>query len=238
MSAPPLELQPVAHVRAPWQQKFGIPRQSQMATATELRVELVEGVPAEVFRGLEQVSHLWLLCWFHATRAEGWRPTVRPPRLGGQKRLGVFATRSPHRPNPIALSLVRLLEVQGRALRVSGGDLLDMTPVLDIKPHLPWAEQPADASCAWAEHAPTQLAVRFSPAAERSLARRADGERLRALLIDSLRWDPRPAAQRKREGRVHALAFAGLDVRFWVSGELLEVLELVELESEDSRQPR
>jgi tRNA-Thr(GGU) m(6)t(6)A37 methyltransferase TsaA len=213
----PISMQPIAVLRSPWPEKFGIPRQSGLASEVEARVEFDRArVPGEALRGLEQVSHLWLLCWFHACAAQGWRPTVRPPRLGGATRLGVFATRAPHRPNPIALSLVRLLAVDDRSLRVSGVDLLDGTPVLDVKPHLPWAEQPADARCDWAPAPPPSLELRFCPAAERSIAAHPEPARLRAVIEDSLRWDPRPAHQREDPTRVFALALLDVDLRFRV----------------------
>ncbi|KIG13295.1 hypothetical protein DB30_00343 [Enhygromyxa salina] len=216
----PISLTPIGVVRSPWKEKFSIPRQSGMATEVELVVELDrDRIPAEALRGLEQASHLWLLCWFHACEDEGWRPTVRPPRLGGAARLGVFATRAPHRPNPIALSLVRLLAVEDRQLRVSGGDLLDGTPVLDIKPYLPWAELRPDASCEWAPSGPPGLPLRFSASAEAALARHPHADQLRTLIRQSLCWDPRPAHQRGDPGREYATALRDVDVRFRVDAK-------------------
>jgi tRNA-Thr(GGU) m(6)t(6)A37 methyltransferase TsaA len=222
-----IDLRPIGHVRAPWREKFAIPRQSGLAAEVEAIVELDrEWIPAEALRGLEAVSHLWLICWFHACVADGWRPTVRPPRLGGATRLGVLATRSPHRPNPIGLSLVRLRGVEDRRLHVTGADLLDGTPVLDIKPHLPWAEQPADARCDWAASAPIALAVRFADAAERALASHPTPDLLRNLIVQSLCWDPRPASQRDDPARRFAAAMLDVDVVFCVDEHGVEVLEL------------
>lgn len=224
-----LGLVPIGRLRSPWPHKFAIPRQSGLASAVEAVVELDrERIPAEALRGLEQVSHLWLLCWFHAAAAEGWRPTVRPPRLGGSERLGVFATRSPHRPNPIALTLVELcaVELEPRRLRVRGADLLDETPVLDIKPHLPWAEQPREASCAWAEAPPPRLAVTLTPAAEAAIASHPRAATLRELIEHSLCWDPRPAHQRGDETRVFAAALLDVDVRFTVVAGAVEVVAI------------
>ncbi len=224
----PITMQPIGVVRSPWKEKFAIPRQSGLARAVESIVELDrDRIPAEALRGLEGASHLWLLCWFHETVAQGWRPTVRPPRLGGAARLGVFATRSPHRPNPISLSLVRLIAVEDRRLRIAEADLLDGTPVLDIKPHLPWAEQPEDARCEWAGEPPDRLEVRFSAQADLDLAGLADHAQavlLRRVIVASLCWDPRPASQRGDPTRTFAVALLDVDVRFRVDAAGVEVL--------------
>jgi tRNA (adenine37-N6)-methyltransferase len=224
-----IELQPIGWVRSPWPEKFGVPRQSGLTRGIEGRIELCrERIPAEALRGLEGVSHLWVLSWFHASADRGWRPTVRPPRLGGAARLGVFATRAPHRPNPIGLSLVRVLaiDVEARSVGVAELDLVDGTPVLDLKPHLPWVEQPSDARCAWAPGPPEPLAVRFTPAAEATLAELPEAERHRALLVETLRWDPRPAHQREDPERSFGVAIAGLEVRFRVDRAGVVVLAI------------
>lgn len=214
-------LQIIGRVRSPWPEKFGIPRQSGLTSGLASAIELDrERVPAEALRGLEGVSHVWILSWFH--RSEAWRPTVRPPRLGGAARLGVFATRAPHRPNPIGLSLARLIAVEDRTLRVADLDLLDGTPVLDVKPHLPWAEQPADARCEWAPSRPEPLAVRFAPAAEATLT----DEHARRAIVETLRWDPRPAHQREDRERSFGVAVADLDVRFMVDEAGVVVLAI------------
>jgi tRNA-Thr(GGU) m(6)t(6)A37 methyltransferase TsaA len=221
----PISIQPIGIVRSPWKEKFAIPRQSGLARDVESIVELDrDRIPSEALRGLEGVSHVWLLCWFHAAVEEGWRPTVRPPRLGGSVRLGVFATRSPHRPNPIALSLVRLLAVEDRILRISEADLLDGTPVLDIKPHLPWAEQPEHARCEWALAAPDRLAVRFTTQALWAIETHPRGDLLRHTIEQSLCWDPRPARQRSDPDRSFAVALLDVDVKFRVDAAGVEVL--------------
>jgi len=215
------ELAPIGWVRSPWPEKFGVPRQSGLAQS-EARIELdPQRIPREALRGLEQVSHLWLVSWFHGLReAEPFRPTVRPPRLGGSQRLGVLATRSPHRPNPIGLSVVRLLAIDDRTLRVRGIDLLDGTPVLDIKPYLPWADVVADATCEWADAAPRELEVRFAAQVG------AIDEALRAAIVDTLRWDPRPAHQRGDASREYGMRLLEVDLRFRVDERGVEVLAI------------
>lgn len=221
-----ITLEPIAVVRSPWTEKFGIPRQSGLAPEVELTVELGDDVPSEALRGLESVSHVWLVCWFHASVGDGWRPTVRPPRLGGSKRLGVFATRSPHRPNPIALTLARLLAVEPRRLRVSEADLLDGTPVLDIKPYLPWAEARPDARCDWACAPPPTLPLVLTPSAQTQLEATPDPAALATLIDASLRHDPRPASQRHQPEREYGVTLANHNVRFRVTPEAIEVLSI------------
>ena len=151
--APPEEsiIRPIAHIRSDFSQKFGIPRQSGLIDSLRAQVVfLPEYREPEAFRGLEEYSHLWLIWQFSQARREGWSPTVRPPRLGGNIRKGVFATRSPFRPNSLGLSSVRLLEVlpegpEGPVLVVGGADLLDGTPIYDVKPYLPYTERPPEA---------------------------------------------------------------------------------------------
>jgi tRNA-Thr(GGU) m(6)t(6)A37 methyltransferase TsaA len=205
---------PIGHVRSPWREKFGVPRQSGLAQV-EATIELDPlAIPREALRGLERVSHLWVISWFHGLppTEPAFRPTVRPPRLGGSVRLGVLATRSPHRPNPIGLSVVRLLAIEDRCLRVSGIDLLDGTPVLDIKPYGEWADA-----------APHEHADRFAASLE------PIDETLRATIVDTLRWDPRPAHQREQAGREYAMRMLAVDVRFRVDEQGVEVLAITAL---------
>jgi tRNA (adenine37-N6)-methyltransferase len=226
-ATPPLSV--IGWVRSPWPEKFGVPRQSGLTRGLAARIELdADAIPAEALRGLDGVSHVWVLSWFHVSARPGeapsWRPTVRPPRLGGASRLGVFATRSPHRPNPIGLSLVRLLGVEDRALIVADLDLVDGTPVLDLKPHLPWAEQPSDARCEWAAAEPEPLAVRFEAGAAAALAADPRGPTWTTAIVETLRWDPRPAHQRGELERSYGVAIAGLEVRFRVDANGVVVL--------------
>ena len=222
-----MEITPIAYIKSDFPEKFGIPRQSGLVE--ELTATVVFQPPYRVpdaLRGLEGFSHLWLIWEFSQARREGWSPTVRPPRLGGNKRLGVFATRSPFRPNPIGLSCVRLLEVrqdreQGTVLVVSGADLLDGTPIYDIKPYLPYADCKPEAVGGFAARPKgADLAVDCSPA----LLDRVPEDK-RAALLAVLAQDPRPQYQDDPE-RVYGMAFAGLEVKFRVAGERLTVTEI------------
>ncbi|MBE2294970.1 MAG: tRNA (N6-threonylcarbamoyladenosine(37)-N6)-methyltransferase TrmO [Phycisphaerales bacterium] len=188
---------PIGVIRSCFREKFGIPRQSGLAPAARAILELLP--PYEqptIVRGLEAFSHVWLVFVFHGVPTGHWRPTVRPPRLGGNRRLGVFATRSTFRPNPIGLSAVRLEGVhiaQRRVtLHLAGVDLLDGTPVLDIKPYLPYADCLSEASGGFAAEAPSKLAVEFSPMATAFCAAQPRAE-LRTLIVETLSQDPRPA---------------------------------------------
>lgn len=222
-----MEITPIAYIRSDFQEKFGIPRQSGLVEA--LRAEVVfapEYRVPEAVRGLEDFSHIWLIWEFSQARREGWSPTVRPPRLGGNRRLGVFATRAPFRPNALGLSAVRLEAVepdtsQGPVLHVSGADLLDGTPIYDIKPYLPYADAHPEASGGFTDRTPRSLlAVECPPA----LLEQVPPEKREALLA-VLAQDPRPSYQDDPD-RVYGMAFAGLQVRFTVGGNMLTVREI------------
>lgn len=223
-------MEPIAHIRSDFSSKFGVPRQAGLVEA--LRAVVVFEPPyraPEAFRGMEGFSHLWLIWEFSQNRRQGWSPTVRPPRLGGNARLGVFATRSPFRPNPIALSAVTLAGIEetrewGTVLRVRGADLMDGTPILDVKPYLPYADCRPEALGGFASGAPAgeALAVECPPELwERVPPTRR--EALRAVLA----LDPRPRYQ-EDPGRVYGFGFAGLEVRFSVEGGVLQVREILE----------
>ena len=217
----------IAFVRNDFSSKFGVPRQPGLVPEiTSTIVFEPEFRVPEALRGLEGYSHLWIVWEFHQARREGWSPTVRPPRLGGNARIGVFATRSPFRPNPIGLSVVRLVGVErveglGMVLRVSGADMMDGTPVLDIKPYLPYADCIPEATGGFTQTAEKrQVSVACD---ERWLA--VVPPEKRDALLGVLRQDPRPAYQHDPE-RVYGFGFAGLEVRFRVEGEALTVLEI------------
>jgi len=225
-------MRPVGVVHSCFRDKFGIPRQPGLVPAAEATIELLP--PAnqpETVRGLAGFSHLWVVFVFHACPPDSWHPTVRPPRLGGNERVGVFASRSPFRPNRLGLSLVRLEEVvtdgAGVSLRVSGADLLDGTPVLDLKPYIPYAEAIPEAQAGFAPEAPSlRLAVSFSPAALAAIAARPELPRLRELIEQLLALDPRPATGRE-DDRIFGFRLYDFDLRWRVSGSEVEVIELV-----------
>ncbi len=218
------EMKVVARIKSEFLEKFGIPRQSGLVEA--LRAEVVfelEYRNADALRGLEGFSHIWLIWQFSQAVREDWSPTVRPPRLGGNTRLGVFATRSPFRPNPIGLSCVRLEGLRqdpslGTVLVVSGADLLDGTPIYDVKPYLPYADAHPEAVGGFAAAAPeAKLEVLIPEAVKAAMP----AERLEALR-GVLALDPRPSYQNDPE-RVYGMRFAGYNVRFSVEGDTLRV---------------
>ena len=223
-----MEIIPIAHIRSDFAEKFGIPRQSGLVE--ELTADVVfapEFRKPAALRGIDGFSHLWLIWEFSKARREGWSPTVRPPRLGGNARLGVFATRSPFRPNPIGLSCVRLLEVRqdralGPVLIVAGADLMDGTPIYDIKPYLPYADCKPDAAGGFASQPKeASLEVDCPPA----LLARVPEEKRPALLA-VLAQDPRPQYQNDPK-RIYGMSFAGVEVRFQVVEGRLMVTEIL-----------
>ncbi|KGE77501.1 tRNA (N6-threonylcarbamoyladenosine(37)-N6)-methyltransferase TrmO [Halomonas salina] len=229
------DLTPIGRIESDYPDKFGIPRQPGLADAA--RASLVLTPPHDdplAVRGLEAFSHLWVTFVFHLS-PERWTPLVRPPRLGGNAKVGVFASRSTHRPNRLGLSLVELEGIDtddGVRLRLRGADLVDGTPVLDIKPYLPWAESRPEARAGFAPEAPSALPVRLTPMAEAALAARPDGASLRALIQQVLAQDPRPAYRQGAEERIYGVRLRDVDVRFRAlaseTGETaLEVVEIV-----------
>ena len=218
--------QVIAHIHNDFSDKFGIPRQSGLVP--ELTSLIVFEEPyrnREALRGIEEFSHLWLLWHFSEAERETWSPTVRPPRLGGNRRMGVFATRSPFRPNPIGLSSVKLIGVeetpQGAALRVAGADLMDGTPILDIKPYLAYTDAHPDAVGGFAD-AFVDYALTVHCADEwLAVVPEEKWEGLLAVLAQ----DPRPSYQHDPE-RVYAMSFGELTVRFTVEETVLTVVEI------------
>lgn len=217
----------IAHIESEFPTKFGIPRQSGLVQALEAKVVFEpEYRNPDALRGLEGFSHLWLIWEFSQARREEWSPTVRPPRLGGNQRLGVFATRSPFRPNPIGLSCVGLKGIdlhtpQGPVLYVTGADLMDGTPIYDIKPYLPYADAHPEAVGGFASVPKGEsLEVEW----EGELWQRVPPEK-REALRGVLAQDPRPAYQDDPQ-RIYGMAFGGLEVRFRVEGQRLIVVEV------------
>lgn len=222
-----ITLKEIAVIRTDFPEKFGIPRQSGLVE--ELRSTLVfhpEFRVPEALRGLEQYSHLWLIWEFSKAVREDWKPTVRPPRLGGNTRMGVFATRSPYRPNPLGLSCVRLEEIDfdapdGPLLHLSGADLMDGTPIYDIKPYLPYVDCRPEASNGFAL---AQQEGVLSVELPKELAELVPEDR-RGALISVLAQDPRPQYISDPE-RVYTMSFAGLEVSFTVDASNLTVTDI------------
>ena len=222
-----VNIQVIARMHSDFATKFGIPRQSGLVE--ELRSTIVfepEFRNPDALRGIEDFSHLWIIWQFSEAVRQGWSPTVRPPRLGGNTRMGVFATRSPFRPNNLGLSCVRLLGVEhttehGTVLHVGGADLMDGTPIFDIKPYIPYADCQVDATGGFTDTAGDFiLKVDFPAALLEQLP-----EAKRDAAIQVLSHDPRPSYQRKPD-RIYGLTFAGFDIRFQVREDILTVVDV------------
>ena len=227
------QLLQIAHIVSDFPAKFGIPRQSGLIDELKARVVFEpEFRDPSALRGIEGYSHIWLIWQFSESVMSGWSPTVKPPRLGGNTRMGVFATRSPFRPNPLGLSCVRLDSVDlhtpdGPVLHVAGADLLDGTPIYDIKPYLPYADCRPDATGGFTDALDIHpLQVDFPEALLDLIP-----EDKRAALVRVLEQDPRPGYRREGDSRRYGVAFAGFDVRFTVEGDRLHVVEVVRLDS-------
>ena len=222
-----LLLRPVAHIRSDFSSKFGIPRQSGIVESLSAEIVFEEEFRnPDMLRGLEDFSHLWLIWHFSANRSADWSPTVRPPRLGGNVRMGVFATRSPFRPNPIGLSCVRLLEIvptahEGHILRIGGADLMDGTPILDIKPYVPYADAHPEALEGFTSVKSRHVEVSIAP---HLLAKLPEDKR--AALLGILEQDPRPSYQAD-PARIYGFGFAGREIRFSVADGILTVLDVL-----------
>ena len=222
-------IRPIAHIKSDFTDKFGIPRQSGLVPELTARIMFEpEYRDPNALVGLEGYSHLWLIWQFSTVAAEyaagkSWRPTVRPPRLGGNARRGVFATRSPYRPNALGLSCVELSGIENGDILVKGADLLDGTPIFDIKPYLPYVDAHPEARGGFTEQTAAYALEVQCP--QRLLDKLPENKR--AALLGVLKNDPRPAYQRD-ETRRYGVDFAGFDVRFHVKGQVLTVCELEE----------
>lgn len=225
-----MEIVPIAYIRTDFPEKFGIPRQSGLAAGLQARIVFEPQYRSpDALRGLEEFSHIWLIWEFSANRHQSsrWQPTVRPPRLGGNRQMGVFATRSPYRPNPLGLSCVRLEGIdfdgsEGPVLNVSGADLMDGTPIYDIKPYIRYADSRPHAMCGYVDSLPERrLKVVLPP---ECAVKVHDRIRIPAL-VEVLGLDPRPSYHDDPE-RVYGLGFAGQNVRFRVRDNVLTVLDI------------
>ena len=222
-----MEIRPIAYMHSDFPTKFGIPRQSGLVE--DLRSTIVfepEFRNPDALRGIEGYTHLWLIWHFSEAVQEQWSPTVRPPRLGGNTRMGVFATRSPFRPNSLGLSCVKFLGVEqtenhGTVLHVAGADLMNGTPIFDIKPYIPYSDCHADATGGFTDTAGDFLLTVSFP--DHLLNLLPEDKRSAALGV--LSHDPRPSYQRK-PGRIYGLSFAGFDIRFTVEESTLCVVEV------------
>ena len=219
-----MEIKKIAEIRNGFTDKFGIPRQSGLCESVKSKIIFENEYRVnEAFRGLEGFSHIWIVWQFSESVREEWSPTVRPPRLGGNKRVGVFATRSPFRPNSLGLSCVKLdsieyTEDEGPVLHISGADLLDKTPIFDIKPYIPYADAKPDAIDGFLSSAPRKyLEVVF----ESSVS-----ENIEAYLLESIREivseDPRPAYQNTPD-RVYKMSFSGYEIEFSVADDTAHI---------------
>lgn len=217
----------IAHIETVYKSKFGVPRQAGLVDTSARVVFEPEYRVAEALRGLEDFEYIWLLWRFHLAKQEDWRPTVRPPRLGGNKRVGVFATRSPFRPNPIGLSSVRLLRIErdeslGMVLVVAGADLVDGTPIYDIKPYLPYADSHPEARAGFATVSPTQTLKVVISESLLSLIPKP----LQSSLIDTIALDPRPHYHDNPQ-RTYAMSFDQYEVYFRVNDDVATVEDVV-----------
>ncbi len=218
----------IAKMRSDFASKFGIPRQSGLVEELRSTIVFEPGYRnPECLRGIEDFSHLWIIWQFSQAVEQGWSPTVRPPRLGGNTRMGVFATRSPFRPNHMGLSCVKLLGVEhtqqhGTVLHVGGADLMDGTPIFDIKPYIPYSDSHPEASGGFTDHAGEFLLNVNFP--EELLFKLPKNKQ--AAAIGVLSHDPRPSYQRNPD-RIYGLSFAGFDIRFQVNESVLTVVEVI-----------
>lgn len=225
-----ITMHPIATMKSDFPTKFGIPRQSGLAESLQSTIVFEpEYRNAEALRGIEEFSHLWIIWQFSEAVRSDWTPTVRPPRLGGNTRMGVFATRSPFRPNSIGLSCVKLIGIektpdQGTVIHVAGADLMDGTPIFDIKPYIPYSDCHPEASGGFtAKVDDFLLNVDFPDNLLQSIP-----ENKRSALTEVLSHDPRPSYQRNPD-RIYGLRFANFDIRFSVQDNMLYVKEVIAL---------
>lgn len=229
----------IGYLRTPFRQKFGVPRQAGLVEVPGVIEMRQPWDQIGYFEGLEEVSHLWVTFLFHQNRGQGWRGRVRPPRLGGNRRLGVFATRSPFRPNHLGLSALRLIGIESRGsrgveLHVSGVDMVDGTPVLDIKPYIPYADAVTEACGGFAAEAPTaKLAVVFEPEVKERLAKMPRGGELARMIESLVALDPRPAyAAGSDRGRAYGMQLYEWGIR-WLVDDASGSARVVEISAVD-----
>lgn len=225
-------IEAIAIVHSCYREKFGIPRQPGLVKSAKGSIELLPPCDREeMFKELDQFSHIWLQFHFHQSVEDGWRPTVRPPWLGGQKRVGLFASRSPHRPNGLGLSVVRYhglrREKNKLFLDISGMDLLHGTPVFDIKPYVPYSDRIDDATSGFVKFAEKAITVHFSAEADEQCLQytRETGRELKTLIQEILRQDPRPASQRGKK-REYGMLLWEMNVRWLADAQTFSVFSV------------
>ena len=225
-----MEIKPIAHISTIFPEKFGVPRQSGLDRSLKGRIVFEkEFRNREALRGLDSVSHLWLIWEFSMNRSISgeWQPTVRPPRLGGNTRMGIFATRSPFRPNPLGLSCVEILSIDyeahdGPVIEVAGADMVDGTPIYDIKPYIKYSDCWPNAVCNFVDGlAENHLEVVFPP----ELKRKIDDESLAESIIEVLKLDPRPSYHND-SNREYGISFSNYNIRFRVNENILEIVDV------------
>lgn len=239
-----VSLTPIAHIRSCYPERFGIPRQAGLVESAKAAIVFPNRDRHwHSLRGIDSFSHIWVIFLFHGQTFPKFRPLVRPPRLGGNKTMGVYATRSPNRPNQIGLSAVPLDQVEQTTqeilLHIHGGDFLDGTPVLDIKPYVPYADAIATATSAWAKDADPLLPVEWSPEATTSLATALgdDLDEVQQVIVDVIAQDPRPGYERRKDGQPGQewnMRLAGFDIFWKVEAGIAIVTRLFPLLSSDS----
>jgi tRNA (adenine37-N6)-methyltransferase len=227
-------IEAIGVVHSCYREKFGIPRQPGLVKSAKGAIELLPPCNREeMFKDLESFSHIWLQFQFHEAVTDGWRPTVRPPWLGGQKRVGLFASRSPHRPNFLGMSVVRYLGLRKERdklfLDISGLDLLHGTPVFDIKPYVPYSDRVEGATSGFVQFSETRIAVSFTPEADAACRcyEEEKGRDLKTLIREVLEQDPRPASQRQKL-REYGMVLWEMNVRWLAEEECFTVLSITE----------
>jgi tRNA-Thr(GGU) m(6)t(6)A37 methyltransferase TsaA len=236
------EFEPIGYIESCFKEKFGIPRQPGLVTGAQGIVKLGKNPDLKTaLRCLEGFSHLWLIFVFHEHGSRNWKPSIRPPRLGGARKVGVLASRSPHRPNPIGLSVVALEKIDidakgGPEIHVRGIDILDGTPILDLKPYIPFADSVPNALAGWAAEPIARTEVILSPEAEAAIEAREGYPQLRTLIIEMLELDPRPAFQSRNlppsspaaQGTRHGFRLLEFDVKWEIRNGLFYVVDVVD----------
>lgn len=222
-----MNIEPIGIIHSCFKEKFGIPRQSGLVKSAPATLELLPPYNVEeALRGIEEFSHLWIVFAFHESITSTFQPTVRPPRLGGNTRVGVFATRAPFRPNPIGLSVVELKSVNGTTLELAGGDFLDGTPVLDIKPYIPYADAIPNAQGAFAATAP-EAPNTVSCSAEAGDVFQGLEKSKQQLIQDVLSYNLRPAYQADDPDRIFGTRLFDLDVKWKHDGEFITIISII-----------